>query len=636
VINKLRERRSIVTQLMRKVFVLYCVVALGVTLVHIVKEYQYTQGAIETELRSYEGIFGSLLGRALWDLDGDQINDLLHGLYEVPVIVGVKIERTKGDGYELTGETGRTSTNISKVGNNNPDKPFRATFHYQFPIKYQFLGEDKVLGRATLFSDSTVVLDRVKLGFVFLMVNALIKGVALWFIFLWISERLLVRPLNKLIDGISDVNFDTLSEFDLNLELEHQNELATIEDSFSSMVHELGHAQRKVLDFNHKLEEEVESRTVELVKARDAAEAGDKAKSEFLAVMSHELRTPINGILGMLSILARTELNERQTKCSTVALESTKTLMALVTDILDYSQIEAGGVELELTDFDLRYHVCESMRGYGRRAEKKGLSLVLDISGVPEGVVRGDISRVHKIFDILLDNALKFTAKGSVILKLELALSNDIIVLRGSVIDTGIGMAKEHVAHLFEAFSQGDSSSSRSYEGTGLGLAMAKKLCSLMSGSIVATSVEGEGSAFRFEIELLKGDRAPLLLDKKSLGGVRVLLADNSVACRVNLRGQLEIEGAAVVEVSALELVMECVDSHNLREGTSVVIINGCDYGAKEVIDALRRKKEYDNIKIVVMTSIRMEEAGNVEFSYVENAICIAKPITPISLQSLV
>ena len=189
-----RLQTSVSTQLLRIVFVLYCLIALLVTTVHVVEEYRYTRETIQNELQSYQNIFGPVLGKALWDLDRDQIRDIATGMFQVPVIVGVKIEKVQNGKPEFIDGLGLTDTGAHDAEVVSPRGFMRARndlFSYQFPITFDIYGQTQELGRATIYSNSDIVLKRVKLGFAFLLVNALIKGIALWVIFLWVSKRLL-------------------------------------------------------------------------------------------------------------------------------------------------------------------------------------------------------------------------------------------------------------------------------------------------------------------------------------------------------------------------------------------------------------------------------------------------------------
>lgn len=250
--------------------------------------------------------------------------------------------------------------------------------------------------------------------------------------------------------------------------------------------------------------------------AKEAAESADRAKSEFLAIVSHEIRTPINGVLGFTRLLRGTPLTAEQLGYAETIQRCGQSLETLVSDILDLSRIEAGRLEINPGPFSVRECLDEVVRLFRAPAEKAGLSLLTAIApGVPP-ILEGDQNRLRQILLNLVGNAIKFTEKGGVTVHLAGefvpqppgATSPRGFVLRGEVIDTGIGIPSEDVPRLFRAFSQLDTSSTRRHGGTGLGLVISKRLCGLMGGDIEVESTPGQGSCFRFHIRVLtaKGD----------------------------------------------------------------------------------------------------------------------------------
>ena len=252
-----------------------------------------------------------------------------------------------------------------------------------------------------------------------------------------------------------------------------------------------------------KLLHDVTTEKLRAEKASDDARLADEAKSAFLATMSHEIRTPMNGIIGFSELLLETPLDGRQKEFVTTVYDSARTLLVLLNDVLDYSKIEAGKIELELIDFDPTSIAQSVLSLFQRQAETKGLTLTLSISSdVPKGVT-GDASRLRQILTNLVSNAIKFTEKGSVDLFLSLAgHGGDWAALRFAVKDSGIGIPDEAKSHLFSRFSQADSSISRRFGGTGLGLAICKSLVDVMHGELGVSSRPGEGSTFWFTISL--------------------------------------------------------------------------------------------------------------------------------------
>jgi len=243
--------------------------------------------------------------------------------------------------------------------------------------------------------------------------------------------------------------------------------------------------------------------TEELKKAKRAAEAAAEAKAIFLANMSHELRTPMNGIIGMVDILKRTELTEAQREYLSIIESSGENLLTIINDILDLSKIEAGHMELENIPFSLKVELGRVMNIMQVIADKKKLPLILKIAdGVPE-YVSGDPVRLKQIIINLVNNAIKFTEKGSVTVSVEKqGVEDGKVQLLFKVMDTGIGISPEGQKKLFQSFSQVDKSTTRKYGGTGLGLMISKNLAHMMGGEIGVESVEGVGSTFWFYVYL--------------------------------------------------------------------------------------------------------------------------------------
>ncbi|HVS54272.1 MAG TPA: response regulator, partial [Opitutaceae bacterium] len=328
------------------------------------------------------------------------------------------------------------------------------------------------------------------------------------------------------------------ANWDVTAERRAQAEVERARDRAETLNRQLEEA----LDRAHRLAQEAAAATV--------------AKSEFLANMSHEIRTPLNAVIGMSSLLLSTELGKEQREFAETIRSSGDSLLALINDILDYSKIESGRLDLERREFVLRECVESAVDVLAARAAEKNIDLICAIDpGVPPAI-EGDETRLRQVLVNLVSNAVKFTTRGEVLLSVAIApgAAERGVRLRFAVHDSGIGIPADRMDRLFKTFSQVDASTTRQYGGTGLGLAISKRIVEVMDGRIWVESTPGKGSSFYFEVEaptVLAETVAPLDMRSPVLSGRRVLVVeDNATSCRI-LCQQLVVWGAVPRAVSS-------------------------------------------------------------------------------------
>jgi signal transduction histidine kinase/ActR/RegA family two-component response regulator len=466
----------------------------------------------------------------MFNLDDQLIAATLHGILENEIVAGIEV--LDEDGIEIA------RTGVTDVANKN------TSYHVKFNI-YHPNGKD-IIGTANLYSDQSFLLESIAQELVFTLVNSLLTFILLLLLTVYILRNLIGEPLISYSEKLDKV--DASDPHAIFFKYANNNEIKVLHESTNKFISRFKASRDNLEAKKNDLSKVIDDKSKEVINSNLKTKQALAAKSQFLANMSHEIRTPMNGILGMAQLLQEKELDLDSTDYVETIKGSSEALLQIINDVLDFSKLEDGKDIIEKAPMDLYQTIEDIAKFYRKQVDEDLVDLEVKIDeSVPQWILSDKI-RIKQILDNLLSNSVKFTKQGSIQIVLNSEIEEDGLTdFSFQVIDTGIGIDPGIINKLFNSFTQADSSRTRRFGGSGLGLSITKSLVGLFGGKILVMSELLKGSRFIFNIKATPIDQASIptastdKLDTSKLLGsthpLKVLLVeDNKINQKLALR----------------------------------------------------------------------------------------------------